>query len=265
MVDLRGVRVLVTRPGRAGEALSEAIRAAGGEAVRFPALEIVGVDDSRALRALAGAFPAHPLSVFISPNAATHGRAWLEACGHWRTVAAHPVAAVGGGTARALGALGIAGALAPSSGGGAAALLALPDMASLRNRQVVLFRGIGGNTHLAREMARRGARVHHAAVYRRVRPGTPLRAALLAGVDIVATTSREALENLYALAEPEAGERLRRLPLLVSSERAARSARAHGQRISPIISPQVSNERTLDELARWRTSRKPATASRTPG
>ena len=76
----------------------------------------------------------------------------------------------------------------------------------------------------------------------------------LAGIDIVVTSSREGLENLYALAEPAAGELLRGLPLLVSSAEAARCARTHGQRISPIITPELSNERILEELARWRNN-----------
>jgi uroporphyrinogen-III synthase len=260
MVELRGLRVLVTRPGQRGEALGRAIREAGGSAVLFPALEIVGIGDSDALQALAEAFPAEPLTVFISPNAATFGRAWLETCGLWETVAANRVAAVGSGTGQVLRQFGIASPLAPTTGSGAEALLDLPELAVLHDTQVVLFRGVGGQENLARQLTARGALVHYAEVYRRVRPAARLTAERLAGVDIVATSSREGLENLYALAAGEAGELLRRLPLLVSSAEAARSAHAHGQRISPIISPQVSNEQILEELARWRkrTNRKAA-------
>jgi len=149
---------------------------------------------------------------------------------------------------------GVSRTLSPSSGSGAAALLELPEMASLRETQVVLFRGVGGKQHLARELASRGAQVHDAEVYRRARPTALLTARQLAGVDIVSTTSREGLENLYALADSEASEMLKQLPLLVSSAEAARSARAHGQQISPIISPYLSNERILEELARWWTN-----------
>ena len=255
MVDLRGLRVLVTRPGQRGEALSEAIRAAGGSAVHFPAMQIAGISDSDGLRALARSFPRRLLAVFISPNAATFGRAWLHSQGLWDRVVTNQVAAVGGGTAQLLRDFGIADLLSPHSGSGGAALLELPELASLRNTQVVLFRGVGGKEDLARQLTARGARLRSAEVYRRVRPATRLTAQRLAGVDIVTTSSREGLENLYALAEPAAAELLRRLPLLVSSAEAARSARTHGQRISPIITPQ-SNERILEELERWRTNRR---------
>jgi len=262
MVELRGLRVLVTRPGQRGAALSEEIRAAGGSAVHFPALQIVGIADSEALQALAAAFPQELLSVFISPNAATFGKAWLDNCALWGTVAENRVAAVGGGTAQVLREFGVSRTLSPSSGSGAAALLELPEMASLRETQVVLFRGVGGKQHLARELTSRGAQVHDAEVYRRARPTALLTARQLAGVDIVTTSSREGLENLYALADREAREMLKQLPLLVSSAEAARSARAHGQQISPIISPYLSNERILEELARWRTNPNPRATPR---
>ncbi|MDH3713350.1 MAG: uroporphyrinogen-III synthase, partial [Gammaproteobacteria bacterium] len=146
----------------------------------------------------------------------------------------------------------------PTMGSGAAALLELPELASLSGTHAVVFRGVGGKEELARQLTARGARVRYAEVYRRVRPAARLTEKQLAGVDIVVTSSREGLDNLYALADGEAGELLRQLPLLVSSAEAARSARAHGQQFSPIISPLVSNERVLEELALWRnrTNRK---------
>lgn len=262
MVELRGLRVLVTRPGQRGAALSKKIRAAGGSAVHFPALQIVGIADNEELRALAAAFPREPLSVFISPNAATFGKTWLDNCALWSRVAENRVAAVGGGTAQVLREFGVSRTLSPSSGSGAAALLELPEMASLRETQVVLFRGVGGKQHLARELASRGAQVHDAEVYRRARPTALLTARQLAGVDIVTTSSREGLENLYALADSEAREMLQQLPLLVSSAEAASSARAHGQQISPIICAYLSNERILEELARWRTNPNPGATPR---
>lgn len=254
MVDLHGLRALVTRPGQPGQALTEAIHAAGGTAVYFPAMRIVAVEHSDALQALARTFPSDLLAVFISPNAVIHGRDWLQKNQLWQTLIANRVAAVGSGTAQVLREAGIADVITPHAGSGAAALLERRELGSLHDTNVIIFRGVGGKEELARRLRERGALVRYAEVYRRVRPETPLTTGELAGVDIVVTSSREGLENLYALAEPDAEERLRSLPLLVSSTAAARIARAHKQRISPIITPQLNNRQILEELARWRNN-----------
>ncbi len=127
MADLRGLRVLVTRPGQPGEALSEAIHAAGGTAVHFATMQIVAVKDSDPLRALAQTFPSELLAVFISPNAVMHGRDWLQRNGLWQKLVTNRVAAVGNGTAQALRESGIEHSITPHTGNGAAALLELPE------------------------------------------------------------------------------------------------------------------------------------------
>ena len=64
---LAGRRVLVTRPAGQAAALARLIREAGGEAVEFPALEIVPVDPAPDL-------PFAPdAALCVSPNAARFG------------------------------------------------------------------------------------------------------------------------------------------------------------------------------------------------
>ncbi len=263
MAELDGLRVLVTRPGDRGADLCRAIREAGGVAEYFPAMQIVAVTNTDALRTLAATFPQEPLTIFISVNAVTCGQDWLQARGLWRRVAAGRVAAVGSGTAAQLRAAGIGEALAPASGSGSAALLALPELQTLGGQEVVVFRGVGGKENLAQVLSERGVQVRYAEVYRRVPPAVALSGTLLERVDIVTTTSREALENLFASADREAGAHLRQLPLLVSSPAAAQSARAHGAQISPIISPQVSNRHIVEALARWQKNQSRTTRQKT--
>lgn len=254
MSDLAGLRVLVTRPGEAGHELAAEIARAGGRPQVSPALQIEPIRPGRALSELARSFPANPLSIFVSPNAVTHGHAWLQRVQLWTRVREGDVAAVGPGTARALHELGVAEVVAPRGGGGAAALLACAELAQVDGREVVIFRGRGGREILARTLRARGAHVRHAAVYRRACPPGGLSEALLQEVDIVIATSTEALRNLYTMSAGGAAA-INRLPLLLASERAAALARRRGHRISPIITPLVSNHDIVTALVQWQQTR----------
>src|SRR5688572_21517320 len=139
---LAGKRILVTRPRAQSERFAQRIRAAGGEALVFPAIEILEPANPRPARALLQKLEQFELAVFVSPNAverglAMLGRPWPETV---RT------AAVGAGTRSVLEENGIKDVIAPSGQADSEALLALPQ---LRNpRSVVIFRGEGGRAFL---------------------------------------------------------------------------------------------------------------------
>ncbi len=255
MSRLGGLRVLVTRPDPEGSSLATAIRAAGGQAVCFPAMAIRALAPDATLDRLANGFPQRPLSVFVSRNAVRYGVAWLRERSLWPAALAGDLATVGAGSAAELASLGAVNIIAPHGATGAEALLGCPELADLRARDAILFQGVGGSDDLADALVARGARVFRAAVYRRTRPSGALPAALLRRVDLVTATSTEVLRNLHALAGPAAAELLKALPLLVTSDGAAREALARGHRISPIITPVVGNEQIVDELAKWLTNR----------
>ena len=69
---LKGFGVLVTRPEHQADELVSAIEEAGGEAIRFPVIDIEphdSVDVNRSLEAL----PASDIMIFISTNAVIFG------------------------------------------------------------------------------------------------------------------------------------------------------------------------------------------------
>jgi ATP phosphoribosyltransferase regulatory subunit HisZ len=63
------VRVLVTRPRDQVEHLAHLIEQQGGEAIRFPVIEIAEPKDTQALHAVIGRLDQFGLAIFISPNA----------------------------------------------------------------------------------------------------------------------------------------------------------------------------------------------------
>jgi len=198
---LVGQRIAITRPAGQAAPLIERIRAAGGEAIAMPLLEIappqVPVHPAELKRKLKAA----ELIIFVSPNAVRMALQVLPAT-DWPRGA--QLACVGQGTARALREAGLDAPLVPDEGADSEALLALPRMHSVRGQHVLIVRGEGGRPLLADTLAQRGAQVDHAIVYRR-QPLPPDLAALREQGDTTfVLTSSEAVRVLVAAARSPA-------------------------------------------------------------
>ena len=227
---LRGRGVLVTRPVQQANVLATLIRDAGGEPVLFPALAIEPPADLAKVRSALADLPSVDLAIFVSPTAAEHTFALLEA--PWP--ANVPVAAVGEGTASALrrhvleARLGTV--IAPAEGADSEALLASRELQQLRGKRVLICRGEGGRELLAEELRRRGAQVSYAECYRRARPAADASQLIdrweQGGLHAVTVLSGETLDNLWAILGPRGQQLLRGTPLFVPhanvAERAAR-------------------------------------------
>lgn len=195
---LSGLRIAVTRPAAQAAALIERIRAAGGEALALPLLEIappgtpVTADELRAKARAADSI------IFISPNAVRMAVGILPP-DDWPPTAR--IAAIGKGTARALRAAGFGEVLIPDNGADSEALLALPEFAGVRDQTILIVRGEGGRDLLANTLQARSATVEHALVYRR-RPLPPDLPRLRAGGPTkFVLTSSEALRVLLDAAQ----------------------------------------------------------------
>jgi uroporphyrinogen-III synthase len=223
---LAGRRVLVTRPGEQAQALARMVRDAGGEAVCVPAIEILPPADPAPFHALAARLAEFDLAIFISRNAVRRALAML-AGKPWP--ARLRVAAIGQGSRAELEQRGFANVIAPAAQPDSEALLALPELADVKGRRVVIFRGEGGRELLASELLARGASVEYAACYRRAAPaGAGMRRAWADGMDAVTVSSAEGLANLLDMLGEEALGRLRATPLFVPHPRVADEARRRG-------------------------------------
>ena len=246
---LTGRTVLVTRPPQQAAALSQAIRAAGGEAYEFPALTIEAVAPET-LRAALDALPAADLTLFISPNAARRGTAALRSAS--RLPLSGTVFAVGAGTAQALQAEGVAEVIAPA-GQDSEALLALPQLQTVAGKRVVIVRGVGGRALLADTLRARGAEVHFLECYRRACPqadATPLLRRWQAGeIDAVTITSAETLHNLASLLGEAGRPLLTHTPLFAPHEKIAAAARQFG--IPDVVATAGGDAGLVDGLINW--------------
>ena len=214
---LEGLGVVITRPQAAADALATALLREGARPFVFPALGIEDVDPTpRGEEALARLSECG-LAIFISANAVERGLAAARRRGPWpeRT----RVAAVGEATAQALRNSGFAEVISPRERHDSEALLALPELKTVKGESIVVFRGEGGREHLRDALETRGARVDYVECYRRARPRTdpaPLLAAWARGeVHAVSALSAETLENFLAMVGEEGAARTGQCALVV--------------------------------------------------
>ncbi len=270
---LAGVRVLVTRPAAQAQSLVQRIEQAGGEAIRFPTLEIAAARDVAALERVLAGIARVDLVIFISPNAVVHGLAHLKM--HGGLPARLVIAAIGRGTAKTLTDAGVTGVISPMEGSNSAAapgaalpppslessesLLALPALGDVTGKRVVIFRGEGGRALLGDTLRARGAQVEYAECYRRARPDTdaaPLGARLRDnGIDIVTVTSVESLRNLHDMLDAGARVHLRRLPMVVVGTRQAEACQALGIQTRPWIARDAGDDGIVAAIQAWRASK----------
>jgi uroporphyrinogen-III synthase len=236
---LAGKAVLIARPRRQAQALAERIRAAGGEAVVFPALEIEPLAPDEPARGTLAGLGAADLAVFVSVSAVEHGLALMHVAGGWP--AGLRAAAVGSATASALRAQGIERVLVPAHGGDSEALLALPELQDVGGQRVVIFRGVGGRELLATTLRSRGAQVAYVECYRRGKPALDVRPVVerlrSGALHAVVAASGEALANLVELLPAPA---LRALPLAVTHPNVARAAHDLGFRCVQVAAGEAA-------------------------
>jgi uroporphyrinogen-III synthase len=246
---LSGRGIVITRPREHARELAERIRAAGGDPVLFPTLEILPPEDPGTVANLIARLDSFQLAVFISPTAAMCGYGMVSASRRWPN--GLRIAAVGDGTARALEGQGCSGVISPSGRADSEALAALPELQDLRGRSVVIFRGQGGREWLRGTLVARGARVEYAECYRRARPDADA-GGLLArwqrgGIEAVSITSAEGLENFIAMLGPTGRGYLCATPVFVPHPRIAAAARELG--VSQILVTGRGDDQTVAEMS----------------
>ncbi|MBI2993569.1 MAG: uroporphyrinogen-III synthase [Gammaproteobacteria bacterium] len=249
---LRGKAILVTRPRQQAQRLCDMIRAAGGRAIRIPAMTILPPQDDGPARLALQARAAYDAVIFVSRNAVLFAEKLSP-----EFVSAHsgkPVYAVGAGTAAELEMRGIDAMTPRGDQYGSEALLELASLKEerVRGRSVLIVRGIEGRMILCRELTRRGARVTSAEVYRRAAP-EPDPAGLRRmwrdePPDVIVITSVQGLEQLVSMTDPEWRAALLGTALVTISGRVARRASGLGFRAPVRVARAASDEGLMDTI-----------------
>ena len=221
--DLKGFGVLVTRPEHQAEEIASAIEAAGGEAIRFPVIEIEPEDPAYVTRCLESLGPAD-ITIFISTNAVSYGLPYLDGD-------QSAIAAIGATTKSAIESAGQQVAISPEDGFNSEHLLAETALQDVAGKTIRIVRGDGGRELLANTLRDRGAKVDYLPVYRRLtRAYSPN---LIAGLEhrwrdgqihCVIAMSVDSLGKLIEILPARCRELLETTPLVTPSSRVMQSA-----------------------------------------
>ena len=196
---LHGMRVVVTRARAQASGLAARLRGLGAEVVELPSIRIEPRVESAEVRDAVAALHTYALVCFASPNAVrllfeamvTQGR-------DARALAAARIAAIGPGTAAALGERGLIADVVPERFVAESLVGALAGF-DVTARPVLVARAAHGRDVLVDALRDRGAQLDDVALYETVseRPD-PDALAAAASADYVTFTSSSTVRNLLA-------------------------------------------------------------------
>jgi uroporphyrinogen-III synthase len=227
---LNGAHVLVTRPVHQAENLCSTIEQQGGVAIRFPTLQIVGLENQADNPATATnslfQLSNRQWLIFTSANAVNFA---LKANGgKIAQLKTTRIAAIGKASARELELAGLHVSLIPENGYDSESLLAMPQMQQVNGQTILIVRGQGGREELANVLRSRGAKVNYWEVYKRIMPDIDSTEVVdlleQDKLDAIVITSCEALQNLVTMLGTNYMKRLITIPLVVISDRIGRLA-----------------------------------------
>lgn len=227
---LAGLGIVVTRPARQAAAFAQKLAALGASPILFPAIVIHPPVDRAALDAVHARLHDYDFALFVSANAVEYGAPIASRWpAHLRAFAPGP------GTAEALATIGIGHVRIPLTTLDSEGLLALPELADVRGRRMIVFRGVGGRDQLAETLRVRGAYVDEISCYWRAPPSSGAKGlieALREGrVHAVTVTSSEGLDNLWSVLGDDGCPLLAQVPVFVPHPRIGDHARALGLRV----------------------------------
>ena len=222
---LHGRRVVVTRARAQASDLAAALRELGAEVVELPAIRIVPRIDSEEVRAAVGAIHSYALICLTSPNGVRLlCEAMVEQGRDARALANATIAAIGPGTAGALGELGVIADIVPERFVAEALVEALAPV-DVKGRPVLVARAAEAREVLPDALRERGAEVDVVALYETVRE-QPDPAAIESAqdADYITFTSSSTVRNLVEALGDRMPKRARVVSIGPVTSEAARDA-----------------------------------------
>ncbi len=249
--DLKGVKVLVTRPAHQNQKLYDLVRAHGGEPVVCPLIKIEPTYAHEALLTVLTRIDDIDIAIFVSTNAVTHGLGALRSQGQTLSELTQ-VFAVGATTALMLQAADIRVDGVPLGLSGANGLRALPTFRHVSNRRVVVFRGNGGESSLLEWLKNEGARVFVAETYRREMP-IEINSAVIelcqqAAIDVITLTSVTSVEHLFALLPDNTHRMLKNATVVTLSQRIERYCENQGFQGAILVADEASDQALVETI-----------------
>ena len=255
---LQGQVILNTRPLHQQRELTRMLQDDGASVLAFPVIEIEPLRDVRRQQQLARSIGGYDILLFVSRNAVDGAFAFIDSS---QLVPPTVFGVIGSATCNALAAA-LAGSrfdiedcLLAGEPYNSEALLQSQALQRVNGKRILILRGQHGRNLLGDELARRGAVVDYAEVYRRVLPAREPAAfnRLVAASfpSLVILTSGEGMHNLMKLVDAEAQRALRQTPWLLISERMRESALKLGHNASVLVARNASDSGIRQTICAW--------------
>jgi uroporphyrinogen-III synthase len=242
---LESISIAITRPADQAKKLAALISEAGGTPILFPLIKITPLKDYRQFEAVISDIASYDWAIFISSNAVQNAMPRLNQQGIPPSL---KFAAIGPVTSKALTEFNIINILSPQGRFDSESLLALPEMQAVKNKKVMIVRGVGGRDVLADSLIARGAQVTFAECYQRTNPQSncDVLAQLYAENKLhgIVVTSSEAMRHLLDLAGDSGW--LKNITLFVNHARIAESPLQLGLKV--LVAGAPGDEAMLETL-----------------
>jgi uroporphyrinogen III methyltransferase/synthase len=204
---LSGKRIVVTRTRKQASALSERLRALGGEVIEIPTIRIEPPSDLRAFAELVQDAHGYDWIVFTSPNGVSaFFEMFFKLYDDTRDIGGVRIAAIGPATAQRVRDFHLKVDLQPEEFVAEAVVREFRKQGDIENQRILIARAEEARDLLPKELGALGGIVDVAFAYRTVaetEDRTDARARLAAeGADMITFTSSSTVENFLALGLP---------------------------------------------------------------
>lgn len=252
---LQNLRIVITNNKDQTSDLYTQIQNDGGIPILFPTLDIIPVADQDKLIADIKNLERTDIAIFISPNAVYYVLPLIQQL--WPQMPPHlQIAVPGTGTYDALSKFNFHSAIYPQDQFNTEGLLELPLLQNVKQKHIIIFKGLGGRELLTQSLQQRGAIVTEVIAYQRVCPQIDPTSFLTTwqkqGIDIIICTSENSLQNLIQLVGTTELSWLQQQLLLLSSPRLISIANNLGFHRQHLLAKNATDEALLAELRNWR-------------
>lgn len=248
---LDGISVLVTRPEHQAQGFVDRVVEAGGQALRFPVIEIQEIALSDDAEQILLDKQATDCMIFISANAVRLGLKSIRDIAPQRLEDTR-VLAIGKATAAALVNEGVQPDLVPPSPYNSEALLAMPEMREVKGKKYTVIKGKGGRTYLMEQLRLRGAQVNEIDNYVRVKPqASHSNIEQFVNVDnpVIAVTSVKGLHYLFEMVTKDQAVWIKQhARFLVPGARVGDAVRDCHVRLAPWIAENATDPVMMKKL-----------------
>lgn len=247
---LRGYNVLVTRPLEQNLILATKLRELGAFPISLPCIEIVATDLQLALKKLTFDMQTVDIVVFVSINAVRYSV--LETTEFSKLLPSSvQVATIGATSGEQLAKAGFTDVITPAKQFDSEGLLELNEFQQIKDKHILIVKGVGGRTELYESLTKRGAKVDSLDAYERQVPQSINQSILEQTIHVSLFSSSESVDNILSITPESFHSALFNSEVIAGHQRIAAKVTSLGFNKLPIIAVNPTDTAMLAALVNW--------------